>query len=226
VTRPARQSGTGRSRDRSATGGRDGHIDIDPELERDIRAQREAAGTERFDEVWDGVYVIATLPDNEHQAIIGTLAAVIQVVVGWESGVRVRAGVNISDRVENWEHNYRWPDVAVFMPHTTARNLETHWLGGPDLAVEVASRNEMVRDKLPFYSKVNTRELLIVDRFPWSLELFRLRDGQLRPVQRSAPGQPASLASEILPLAFSLRDVTPRPQLVVTHRETGQTWTA
>lgn len=199
---------------------------IDPDLESEVRAQRKATGADRFDEVWDGVYVMAPLANDEHQGIAARLVSVFQFVLGWDSAAKVRAGVNVSDRVADWQFNYRCPDVVVYMPTTTARNLETHWVGGPDFGVEVASPKEEPRQKLAFYAAVNTRELLVVDRYPWSLELFRLVEGELRSVGRATPESPVALASDTLALTFSIRRASPRPLIVVTHRETGQTWTA
>jgi len=51
-------------------------------------------------------------------------------------------------------------------------------VGGPDFAVEILNPGDRTPEKLPFYASVNVRELLVVDRDPWSLELFRLCDGQ------------------------------------------------
>ena len=42
----------------------------DEELEKQLREQRAAWGGDRYDEVWDGVYVMAALPTDEHQDIV------------------------------------------------------------------------------------------------------------------------------------------------------------
>ncbi len=47
------------------------------------------------------------------------------------------------------------------------------------------SPDDRAREKLAFYAKVGTREVLLVDRDPWALELFRLREGRLAQVSRS-----------------------------------------
>ena len=36
---------------------------------------------------------------------------------------------------------------------TRAKNCRTHWLGGPDFAVEIVSEDDRTRDKIPFYSE-------------------------------------------------------------------------
>jgi hypothetical protein len=44
-------------------------VSLEPtELKRLVR-QRRDSGADRFDEVWDGVYVMAPLADNEHQSL-------------------------------------------------------------------------------------------------------------------------------------------------------------
>lgn len=195
----------------------------DPVLEEEIRAQRELTGADRFDEVWEGVYIMAPLANDEHQGLQLQFCFILQATVG-AVGALVRAGVNVSDRVVDWKQNYRCPDVVVFLPGTKARNCDTHWLGGPDFAIEIVSPLDKSREKIPFYEKVGVRELLIVDRDPWRIELLRLRSGTLGSVGFSTGDHPLKLASKIVPLAFELRQGSPRPQIIVSHREGSQKW--
>ena len=115
------------------------------------------------------------LANNEHQEIAFDLGFAFRSALG--PGGRICAGVNVSNQTDDWTKNYRDPDVVVVLPGTSAENRDTHWLGGPDFAVEVVSKGDRSRDKLAFYAKVNVRELLLVDRFPWSLELYRNQAG-------------------------------------------------
>lgn len=196
----------------------------DPSLEERLIAERQASGGDRFDEVWEGTYVMAPLPNDEHQDIQTGLATLFRIVIDWPGAGLVRAGVNVSDREEGWEHNYRCPDVVVFMKGTSARNCDTHWVGGPDFAVEVRSPGDRTREKLPFYASVNVRELLVVERRPWSLELYRLTDGELAPAGRSTVDDPQALSSDVIPFSFRLIPASPRPTIEVVHRESGQRW--
>jgi hypothetical protein len=116
----------------------------------------------------------------------------------------VYPGVNVSDREKGWRKNYRCPDVAVVLPGCKAKNCGTHWFGGPDFAVEIISPKDRSREKLPFYSAVGVRELLLLDRQPWSLELFRLQERTLVSFGRSTIQRPIKLASSILPVSFRL----------------------
>jgi hypothetical protein len=90
----------------------------------------------------------------------------------------------------------------------------------------LSSAGEDSRLKHDFYAKVNTREVLIVNRDPWAVELYRLQNGKLVLVGTSDATTSAVLTSSVLPLTFQLRPGTPRPTILVTHTSTAQTWTA
>ena len=128
----------------------------DLDLERRLQAERAACGADRYDEVWEGVYMMAPMPNDEHQMIVNALAAILQDLIGWPGLGQVRPGVNVSDRCEGWQQNYRVPDVAVFLNDTKAVNHTAFWLGGPDLAIEVVSPGDQTLEKLDFYARVNS----------------------------------------------------------------------
>ena len=198
-------------------------IVTDPRDQARLIAERRAAGGDRYDEVWEGDYVMAPIADDEHQGVQAALISVLYQVMH-PQGALVRAGVNVSDRDEEWEHNYRCPDVVVFLPDTSARNRGSHWVGGPDFAVEILSPGDRTPKKLPFYASVNVRELLVVGRDPWSLELYRLRDGELASVAKCDAAAGATLVSEVLPLSFRLVAGSERPVIEVKHRDSAQNW--
>lgn len=189
-----------------------------------LRQERAIAGSDRWDEVWEGTYMMTPLPNNEHQEFVNRLAAVFQDTVGWSGRDLVFPGTNVSDREKGWEHNYRCPDVAVYLAGTRAKNCDTHWCGGPDFAVEIVSDDDLSRDKIPFYAKVGTREMLIIDRDPWSLELFRLTKRALKSVGTSTIESDAVLTSQMLPLSFRLMSGRDRPSIHVTRTSDGRTW--
>lgn len=186
--------------------------------------RRRSTGADRFDEVWDGTYVLSPLADNVHQAIASGLTAALLSLLGQDSGAVVLAGTNVTDRPERWRRNDRCPDVAVFLPGNPAEDRVTHWLGGPDLAVEVLSRGDRSRRKLDFYARVGVRELLLVDCHPWRLELHRPGGEGMTPVAALDPGAADAIESAILPVSFRLPAAEPRPRILVTHRD-GRTWT-
>jgi Uma2 family endonuclease len=137
---------------------------------------------------------------------------------------QVRPGINVSDQVEGWQRNFRVPDVAVRLNDGRAQICPTHWVGGPDLVVEVASRGDRTRQKLAFYGSIGTRELLRIVRRPWAVELYRLEGGLLRPAGVSRPETSDELASQVVPLAFRLTPGSHRPTLHVRQVPAGPSW--
>ena len=197
---------------------------LDPAAEARLKAERQASGADRYDEVWEGVYMMAPLANNEHQKLQGGLVAAITNAFGWATPELVLPGANVSDREDGWEHNYRCPDVVVVCAGGAARDCGTHWSGGPDFCVEITSPGDRSRDKIDFYSRIGVRELLVVDRDPWALELYRLDAGRLEPAGRSKPGAADVLTSEVVPVSFRLLPGTPRPRIEVVHHDGVQRW--
>jgi len=197
----------------------------DPLLEEQLIARRQETGADRYDEVWEGMYVMAPMPNNEHQELVGKLTTILEVVVQWQGLGRVFPGINISDRKDDWQSNYRCPDMAVFLNDTRAENCNTFWYGGPDFAVEIVSPGDRSREKLTFFAAANTRELLLLDRDPWKLELYQLEEGTLRLAGRSTVESPERLASRTVPLSFCLQPGKPRPQVEIRHEDGRQSWT-
>lgn len=198
----------------------------DPMYEQHVRAERERAWPNGRDEVWEGVLVVPPLANNEHQTVVMNLCYAFTSVVDRGSGDCVLPGANVSDRDAGWTTNYREPDVVVYLATNPAKNSNTHWVGGPDLAVEVVSPGEDARLKLDFYAKVGTREVLIVDRDPWKLELYQLQGTLLVSVGTSDVASGAVLTSCALPLTFQLQPGTLRPTIQIAHTSGTQTWTA
>ncbi len=197
---------------------------LDAELERELIAQRAAWGGDRFDEVWEGTYMMSPLADNEHQELQSRLAAAIQQCLGWNSAFRILCGANITDQQDDWTRNYRCPDVLVFSPNCQAKNCGTHWFGGPDFAVEITSPNDRSREKLDFYSKVSVRELLIIDRSIWKLGLYRNTGNQLTLAEESSLTTAGQTHSQVLGIALRLVAGPDRPRIEVTSQQSGQTW--
>jgi Uma2 family endonuclease len=197
---------------------------LDVDAERQLRRERARTGADRFDEVWDGVYVMAPLANDEHQALATMLVGILLTVFEWNRLADVRGGVNISDRVKGWRKNYRCPDVAVFLKGSKAKNFATFWFGGPGWATEIVSPKDRSRNKLEFYAKVGVRELLIIDRKPWRLELYRLQGGALELVGVSTAKKPQVLVCKVVPLTFTFQAAKPRPKIVVTTTHGSQEW--
>lgn len=190
-----------------------------------LQAERKASGADKHDEVWDGVYVMSPLANLEHQEIAQELWLVFRtVVLGLAGGGKAYDGLNVSDREEGWVQNYREPDVGVVLPGNPAKHCGRHWCGGPDFLVEILSPNDLAREKRGFYAQLGVLELLIVDRDPWALELYRLDAGQLGLVGTSTVDRADVLMSAVLPLTFRLVDGPVRPRIEVFRTDGTQTW--
>ena len=56
---------------------------LDERVAERLLAERRAWGGDHHDEVWDGVYMMSPLPNNEHQLLVALLTSVLQINVGW-----------------------------------------------------------------------------------------------------------------------------------------------
>jgi Uma2 family endonuclease len=196
----------------------------DPDLVNTIERKRKARGLDRHDEAWNGVNVALSPPNDEQQQIVAAICCIIQFIYNFQKPPEVRAGINVSDRIEGWEENYRCPDVAVNMNRNPAVNCGTHWHAGLDFLVEIIGPGDPTRKKLPFYASIKSREVLIVNRSPWELELYQLQGEDLVLAGKSSLSEPNVLTSSVLPLTFRLVAGESRPQIEIVHATTGQSW--
>lgn len=199
---------------------------LDPGLCRELIEQRQKRGIDKYDEVWNGIYIVNPLANNPHQGLVLALCTIFSDVVVPPKGGQVLPGANVSDRRAGWEHNFRDPDVVVVLKNGRAIDCISHWLGGPDFLVEVQSPGDQTDEKIPFYSQIRVQELLIVHRDLRHLRLLR-HDGQsLVEVGRSDEKNKDWLTSKVLPLAFRWLETKegPRTQIKRTDRK-RKTWT-
>jgi hypothetical protein len=54
----------------------------DPEVELRLRAERAATGADRHDEVWEGIYMMAPMPNDEHQQIVSRFVSILEEIIG------------------------------------------------------------------------------------------------------------------------------------------------
>lgn len=141
----------------------------DPSLSSRLIAERRERGLDHRDEVWEGVYFMAPAPNNEHQELVFELGVVLRDMVVSSGLGKVLPGANVAGYAADWTQDYRCPDLAVFLDTTGASNLGTHWVGGPDLVVEVVSPFDRSREKLGFYERVGAKEVLLIERRRWTV---------------------------------------------------------
>jgi Uma2 family endonuclease len=198
-------------------------IIADPDVERRLLAERRRLGLDRFDEVWDGVYFMSPAPNNEHQGLGGELTAIFIELVTWKRKGRIFPSCNISAD-EDWTQNYRIPDVAVFLKGNSARDMGTHWNGGPDLTVEILSPDDRSWEKLPFYAALGTREILLIDRDPWRLAVCRLDGKEIRPQEQCSLAAGGTVQTQTVPLSWQLITHSGRPALQIRTLDGTQQW--
>ena len=131
-------------------------------VDQSLIEERKRKGIDRYDEVWEGMYVMPLMPNNAHQTLLDDLGDILtEVVKRGKLGKKVQ-GANVSDRRKGWDHNYRVPDLLVVLNNSRAVDSGTHFCGGPDFLVEIQSPRDDTEEKVPFYGKIGVRELLIV----------------------------------------------------------------
>ncbi len=178
---------------------------LDRELIRDLIRDRQARSIDKFDEVWEGVYVVPPLANNVHQGLVTALTYILYVVINLKNCGRVFPGANVSDRKAGWKRKFRAPDIVVVLKEGRAVDCETHWMNGPDFLIEIQSPGEQIDEKIPFYEQLHVRELLIVQRDTRELRLLRHDGRQLTSVQATALQGGKWLVSQVVPLAFRRR---------------------
>jgi Uma2 family endonuclease len=198
---------------------------LDPVLVRELIRDRQNRGIDKYDEVWDGVYVMPAMASNPHQDLVLELCVIFHEVIVRENRGRVQPGANVSDRRKGWEDNHRCPDIVIVLENSRAVDCTTHWFGGPDFLVEIQSPGDDSEKKIPFYSKIAVQELLIIHRDERTLRLYRHNGQELVLIGESSQASKKWLTSEVIPLAFRWKANKNNPGTEVkrTHGK-KQTW--
>jgi Uma2 family endonuclease len=199
---------------------------LEPSLARELIRRRQELGLDKYDEMWDGVYVMPPLANNPHQTLVSLLLSVLHTVIMLPGRGLVLPGANVSDRRHKWEESYRVPDVVVVLPNSRAIDCVTHWFGGPDFLIEIQSPDDDTEDKIPFFSRIKVRELLLIHRDSRQLRLFRHDGEDLIPVEPTEFQGKKWLASTVVPVAFRRAAArgNPRTEVIRTDDTPGH-WT-
>jgi len=116
--------------------------------------ERHRNGTDRFDEVWDGVYVVNPPPSFRHSTVAGLIFDLFRPHAEQRGLVVCReVGVGRPD-------DHRIPDVVV--ARIADLDDRQHYLLTAAIVVEVLSPGERV-DKRPFYLSCGVTEIVLVD---------------------------------------------------------------
>lgn len=195
-----------------------------PRLEEELKERRKAWGADHHDEAWEGVYFMPLMANNEQQQIVIRFSSILVATINAPGLGIALPGANLAASAEDWEQDYRVPDVVAFLADTAAENHDAFWTGAADFIIEVTSPRDRTYEKIPFFSRIGVRELLIVNRQIWALEFYRHLDGSLRKIGESTLGKPDVLSSERVPLIFCLIAGDERPQIDVRHKTSGERW--
>jgi hypothetical protein len=68
--------------------------------------------------------------------------------------------------------------------------------------------------------------LLVIDRYPWSLELYRLSGSELLLAGQSTVERNEVVASAVLPVSFQLLPAQPRPEIRIAEVAGVRNWIA
>jgi Uma2 family endonuclease len=192
---------------------------LDEILAEGLISERKRLGIDLYDEVWDGVYVMPSMPILPHQKLVHDLEGVLDVVLEAAGGGEIYPGANVSDRRAGWKENFRVPDIVVVLKNSRAINCRTHLYGGPDFLVEIESPGDDTENKIPFYSKIQVSELLIVERDTRHLRLLRYDGHALVEVGRANADTQQWLASKVLPLAFRWKLTKAGPRIEIKRTD-------
>ena len=138
--------------------------------------RRRELGQDRFDEVWEGVYVMNPAPSYEHQRVSQQLAELLGPLARAAGSEAVAGGVNLGS-----EESYRIPDASLHRPGTAGT-----YVPSAALVVEIVSPGDDSYAKLPFYAARQVDEVAIVDPQERTVRWLGLAVGEYRSLERSA----------------------------------------
>lgn len=175
--------------------------------------KRRRLGLDRFDEMWEGVYHMVPAPEHEHQRVVRKLVVFFDLLASRNSRGTICLQENVFEPGAE-AANYRIPDLAWIGKGHEDRIRKNGIHGGPDAVIEVRSPGDETYDKLEFYARVGTGEVVVIDRDTKVPEVFRLagsrmvavladREGwvvseRLRVRMRASSGEPRRLVVEDL----------------------------
>jgi Uma2 family endonuclease len=128
--------------------------------------ERRRRGHDRFDEVWQGVLHMVPPPSFHHQRIERRLLILLSPIAE-RRGLEVVAGLfhpGVAD-----SSDYRQPDLAIAGGSALSkRGVE----GRVHLVIEILSKHDESRAKLPFYAEVGVAEVWLVDPHRFTVEVI------------------------------------------------------
>jgi Uma2 family endonuclease len=155
----------------------------------ELIAWRRKTGADLFDEVWDGLLHMNPAPSLEHNRLLGDLYRALSAYLESRGLGRIYPTSNVSaPGVSDWTRNFRVPDLSIVFDDQTAQLCDVYIEGGPRVIVEIRSPGDETSDKLEFYARIGTSELIVIDSVTKRIETFRASEGRLVPAPPDADG--------------------------------------
>ena len=126
----------------------------------EVIAERQRLGLDIRDEVWEGVYRVVPPASGEHQRI-GTELLVALSPLARAAGLRWQYETGLFDPTGPPERDYCVPDLVAFRLED---GIPAGVNGRAELVIEIRSPGDDSLLKIPYYSRVGVRELVIVER--------------------------------------------------------------
>jgi Uma2 family endonuclease len=128
--------------------------------------ERHRRGLDKLDEVWDGVLHMVPPFSFLHGDFTERLEAALRPIAARRGLVVHGDGFGLFDHPKN----YRIPDATLSRPdQASERGLES-----AELVVEILSKDDESRDKLPFYAARGVREVWLIEPATCATEIFTL----------------------------------------------------
>lgn len=147
-----------------------------PEL-RALLERRQRAGVDRLDEVWKGVRHMVPAPSLEHARVTQQLAVLLDGPARAGGLLPAMGEFNLGES----EQDFRVPDGGLHRPGAAGV-----WHSTAALVAEIISPDDETWQKLPFYAAHDVDEVVIVDPTERTVAWLGLREGEYRPIERSA----------------------------------------
>ena len=170
-------------------------MDVTPEL----IEERRRLGIDTFDEVWDGEYRVNPFPVTAHQRVTTDLLVSLRPHLLERQHGELLLGLNVIEAAEGW-FNFRCPDL-VFIAAARAGIVSRDGIraAGPDTVFEVRSPGDDTYRKLPFYSRLGVRDVVVIHRDTKRPEVFRCAGGAF---EAAAPDDQGWIRAETMGMAF------------------------
>jgi Uma2 family endonuclease len=131
-------------------------------------------------EIVQGVLIMSPAPSPEHQSVVGEIYSCLRERIQLTGRGLVYMGPL---DVELSEHDLFQPDVLVVLNEHRHRFQKNHFVGAPDLAVEIISPSSTTYDRLTkyeMYRQAGVPEYWLVNPIRRTIQVFVLEGKQYR----------------------------------------------